>query len=183
MLARLLATVPFNVGPANMGVPASLHAIAGLEHIPEIGSHVPTAWHASIAVHTTEFEPVHTPATHASICVHALPSLHVVPSGSVGFEHAPVVGSHVPGTWHWSLAVQAMGVVPTQAPASHTPLAKQRSPVLHVVPLNGACEHVPSGLHVSRTHGLFVSHDAAVHVGASTPTSTVTSTEASAAAS
>jgi hypothetical protein len=100
MLARLLATVPFKVGPANAGVPASLHAIGGFEQTPLVGSHVPTPWHVSLAVHTTGFDPVHTPATHVSLCVHALSSLHVVPSGSAGLEHAPVIGSHVPATWH-----------------------------------------------------------------------------------
>jgi hypothetical protein len=41
---------------------------------------------------------VHTPAWHVSLCVHALPSLQAVPFVAIGFEHAPVLGSHVPAT-------------------------------------------------------------------------------------
>jgi len=41
-----------------------------------------------------------------SVCVQAFPSLQVVPSGLFGFEQTPVAWSHVPATWHWSLAVQ-----------------------------------------------------------------------------
>jgi hypothetical protein len=40
------------------------------------------------------------PLSHASLCVHALPSLQVAPFAASGFEHAPLVGSHVPATWH-----------------------------------------------------------------------------------
>jgi len=50
--------------------------------------------------------------------VHALPSLQVVPFEAVGFEHVPVVGLHVPTTWHWSLAVQLTGLEPVQTPAA-----------------------------------------------------------------
>ena len=32
--------------------------------------------------------------------VQALLSLHVLPSALFGFEHTPVVVSHVPATWH-----------------------------------------------------------------------------------
>jgi hypothetical protein len=35
-----------------------------------------------------------------SFCVHALPSLHVVPFASAGFEQVPVVVLHVPMPWH-----------------------------------------------------------------------------------
>ena len=50
--------------------------------------------------------------------VHALPSLHDVPSGAVGFEQAPVVGLHTPTAWHLSLAVQTTGFEPVHAPVS-----------------------------------------------------------------
>jgi hypothetical protein len=49
---------------------------------------------------TTLLPPTHVPPWHVSVCVQALPSLHVVPSGAAGLEHAPVAGSHVPATWH-----------------------------------------------------------------------------------
>ena len=51
-------------------------------------------------MHTTGFDPVHTPVWHVSVCVHALPSLHAVPFGAAGFEQAPVPELHVPATWH-----------------------------------------------------------------------------------
>jgi hypothetical protein len=47
----------------------------------------------------------------------SLSSLHAVPSALFGFEHAPVVGSHVPATWHSSSAVQTTGLPPVQIPA------------------------------------------------------------------
>ena len=56
-------------------------------------------------VQVTGLRPVHAPAWHVSVCVHALPSLHAVPFVAAGFEHAPVAGLHVPATWHWSIAV------------------------------------------------------------------------------
>ena len=43
--------------------------------------------------------------------------LQVVPFEAIGFEHIPVIGSHVPATWHGSVAVHVM------APLSwHVPL-------------------------------------------------------------
>ena len=48
--------------------------------------------------------------------MHALPSLQVVPFEAVGLEQVPVLGLHVPATWHWSLAVQLTGLEPVQLP-------------------------------------------------------------------
>jgi hypothetical protein len=48
----------------------------------------------------TGFEPVHVPAWHVSVWVHALPSLQPLPSGNAGFEQAPVNGLQVPAEWH-----------------------------------------------------------------------------------
>jgi hypothetical protein len=70
----------------------------GLEHVPEEGSHAPAAWQASLAVHRTGFDPVQVPLWQASVCVHAFPSSHPVPSGAAGFEHTPVVVLHEPAT-------------------------------------------------------------------------------------
>ena len=75
-------------------------AADGFEHAPVLGLHVPAVWHWSSAVHVTGLDPVHVPLSHASVRVHALPSLHVVPFAAVGLEHAPLVGSHVPAAWH-----------------------------------------------------------------------------------
>src|SRR2546425_10209179 len=44
--------------------------------------------------------PAQEPLLQASPVVQALPSLHVLPLGAVGFEQAPVGGSRVPATWH-----------------------------------------------------------------------------------
>ena len=50
---------------------ASLHAVpfalAGFEHIPVIGSQVPTSWHSSLAVHVTAVPLTHAPLWHVSI--------------------------------------------------------------------------------------------------------------------
>ena len=99
----------------------SLHEVpsgaAGLEQRPVEGSHVPATWQASVAVHETGFVPVQVPAWQLSVCVHGLPSLHVVPSGAVGLVQSPVEGSQVPATWQASLAVQVTGVEPVHVPA------------------------------------------------------------------
>jgi hypothetical protein len=52
-----------------MGVHALLVQVVlsgntGFEHTPVTGLHVPTAWHWSLAVHTTGFEGVHVPLWH-----------------------------------------------------------------------------------------------------------------------
>jgi hypothetical protein len=93
----------------------SLHGVpfgaAGFEHTPVAGSHVPIAWHASLAAHTTRFSPTHAPPRQLSARVQAFPSLHAVPSGATGFEQRPVAGSHVPATWQ---ASEAVHTVPAQ---------------------------------------------------------------------
>ena len=83
---------------------------------PVFGSHTPARWHASPAAQVTVDPPAQTPAWHVSPCVHAFPSLHAVPLLAKGFEHAPELMSHVPATWHWSLAVHVTGFDPTHAP-------------------------------------------------------------------
>ena len=51
-------------------------------------------------MHVTEVPPVQVPFWQVSVWVQLLPSLHEVPFAAVGFEHAPVVESHVPAEWH-----------------------------------------------------------------------------------
>jgi len=51
-------------------------------------------------VQVTGLAPVQTPVWQVSACVHALPSLHVVPSAFDGFEQVPVDGLQVPAVWH-----------------------------------------------------------------------------------
>jgi hypothetical protein len=89
----------------------------GLEQVPVAGLHVPATWHGSLAVQVIGLSPAHMPAWQASALVQALPSLQGVPLGALGFEQIPVTVSHVPATWHWSLATQTTGLAPTHAPA------------------------------------------------------------------
>ena len=72
----------------------------GFEQAPVVELHVPAVWHWSLAVHVTGLAPVHVPFWQESLCVQALPSLHVVPLVASGFEHAPVVVLQVPAVWH-----------------------------------------------------------------------------------
>lgn len=82
----------------------SLHTVplarAGFEHWPLAVSHVPTPVHGPAATHTFTVPDWQTPDWQVSPEVHALLSLHVVPSARAGFEQAPVVGSQVPTEWH-----------------------------------------------------------------------------------
>jgi hypothetical protein len=71
-------------------------AATGLEQAPLDVLQVPATWQASAAVHTTGFEPVHTPFWQVSVRVHALLSLQVVPLPATGFVQAPVPAVHVP---------------------------------------------------------------------------------------
>jgi hypothetical protein len=121
-----------------------LPVLTGLEQVPVAVLQAPTSWHWSLAVHFTGLAPVQVPAWHVSVRVQALPSLHVVPFATVGFEHVPVVGLHVPGPWHWSLAVHVTGFVPAQVPAWQVSVRVQALPSLHVVPFAaGGFEHAP----------------------------------------
>jgi hypothetical protein len=112
--------VPFwHVSLRSQALP-SLHVVpfaaVGFVHAPVAGLHVPAAWHWSLAVHVTGFEPAQTPDWQASVCVQALPSLQGVPFDAMGFEHVPVEGLHVPAAWHAS-----DGAHVTVAPGVHTP--------------------------------------------------------------
>jgi hypothetical protein len=116
----------------------SLHAVPsgadGFEQTPDVGSQVPATWHASLAAQVTGLAPTQAPVTQVSLCVHALLSLHAVPSGADGFEQTPDVGSQVPETWHASLAAQATGFPPTHTPLVHTSVWVHALPSLHAVP-------------------------------------------------
>jgi hypothetical protein len=73
---------------------------AGFEQSPVPVSQVPATWHESRAPHTTGVPPAHTPDWQLSLCVHAFPSEHDVPSVAAGFEQSPVPVSQVPAAWH-----------------------------------------------------------------------------------
>ncbi len=72
---------------ARVGLGARAYTVA--ERLARRAYRRRAAWHRSLAAHATGFDPVHTPDWQESLCVHALPSLHVVPFGANGFEHAP----------------------------------------------------------------------------------------------
>jgi hypothetical protein len=76
-----------------------------------------SAVHTLLSLQSSPGPGWHTPVWHESAVVQTLPSLQAVPFGAAGFEQAPDCGSHVPATWHGSLAVQVTGFDPTQAPA------------------------------------------------------------------
>src|SRR5947199_225040 len=66
---------------ALLSVQAVPSGFSGLEHTPVDGSQVPASWHCPSAVQTTGFAPTQAPAWQVSLCVQALPSLQVAPSG------------------------------------------------------------------------------------------------------
>ena len=104
-------------------------ALMGFEQTPPL--HVPAAWHWSSAVQVIGV-PAQAPFVQTSPVVQALPSLHAVPFGWFGFGQTPPL--QVPAAWHWSSAVQVMGV-PPQVPFEQTSPVVQASPSLHAVPL------------------------------------------------
>ena len=88
-------------------------AAAGLEHWPVVASHVPAVWHWSDAVQVTGLLPVHAPAWHVSVCVHAFPSLHAVPF-ALGVATQLLVSpseEHVPTLQESFSAVQSLSLV------------------------------------------------------------------------
>ena len=121
----------------------------GFVQLPVAGWHCPTTWHASRAVHVTGFDPVHVPPAHAYVWSHRFVPEQAVPSGAVGFEHAPLAGLQVPTAWQASCAVQTTGLAPTQMPPWHESLRVQALPSLQAVPFTTAgFEHNPVlGLH------------------------------------
>ena len=82
-----------------------------------------------------------------------LGDVQLVPSAAAGFVHCPVVGLHVPATWHVSDAVHTTGFVPMQTPAWQLSVRVHAFPSLHVVPFAAAgFVHTPvAGLHVPAT--------------------------------
>src|SRR5438132_1178244 len=117
----------------------SLHgaplALAGLLQMPDAGLQVPAVWHWSAAVQATGLAPTQAPASQVSVCVQALPSLHGAPLALAGLLQMPDAGLQTPAVWHWSAAVQATGLAPTQAPASQVSVCVQGLPSLHGAPL------------------------------------------------
>jgi hypothetical protein len=124
-------------------------AFAEYVQFPDVGSHVPVpVWQGPAGGQVLALLPLQAPAWHVSVCVHRFPSLQLLPSFTAGFEHVPLLGSHVPAAWHWSLAAQVFGLPPWQAPDWHVSVCVHALPSLHAVPfvLIGFV-HVPLVLH------------------------------------
>jgi hypothetical protein len=117
--------------PSSQPLPS---AFVGFVHAPVDGSQLPPLWHWSSATQVTVV-PEQFPPWHASAVVQALPSLQVVPSALLGFEHVPFAGSHDPAAWHWSCATHVTGFPPWQSPAWQVSVCVQAFPSLHGVPL------------------------------------------------
>ena len=93
LLEETMHTPPRQL-PSEHGAPSGF---GGSSHTPVAAAQVPTSWHSSRAVQTTE-APTQTPARQASPLVHGLLSSQLVPSGAGGSEHSPVAGSHTPAS-------------------------------------------------------------------------------------
>src|SRR5438046_10712526 len=103
-------------------------------------------WHWSEAVQTTGSLPEHTPLSQVSVWVQASPSLQAVPLVFGGVEHTPVLVLQVPASWHWSSAVQTIGLAPVQVPFWQVSVWVQASPSLQAAPDGmGGAEGVPVG--------------------------------------
>jgi hypothetical protein len=107
--------------------------LAGFVHFPA-ESQAPSSWQSSAAGQLTV--PTHRPAWQLSV-VHALPSLQVAPSFFTGFVQAPVAGSQVPLSWHWSLAAHIFVVPPAHMPLMQASPVVHGFPSLHVLPSAG----------------------------------------------
>src|SRR5205823_5287074 len=114
-------------------------------HVPS-PLHVPACWQGPGAARRYAVPP-QTPPVHTSVFVHALPSLHAVPSALLAKLHVPSP-LQVPAWWHWSGAAQPYAV-PAQAPAVQTSVFVQALPSLQAAPSALLAKlHVPSPLHV-----------------------------------
>src|SRR2546428_657435 len=133
--------------PSLQAVPSGA---SGFEHTPVDGLQVPATWHWSLAVQVTGLLPVQTPDRQGSGWGRALRWVKVETSGGAGLLQKQVEGWQVPATWHWSLAVQATGLLPVQTPDRQESGWVQALPSLQVVP-SGA-----SGLEQAPVEGLQV---------------------------
>jgi hypothetical protein len=94
------------------------------------------------AVQVTGFDPVHVPATHWSVCVHALPSEQAVPFGwKVSVGQTLVTPSQTSGKSHVSRAARqrAPGL-----PAAWAQEPERQLSVVHALP--SSVHGVPSAL-------------------------------------
>src|SRR2546428_162542 len=95
---------------------------------------MPVACDSLEGVHATGLAPTQMPAWQVSVCVQALLSSQLLPSGRAGLLQAPVAGLHVPAAWHWSEGVHATGLAPTQTPAWQVSVCVQALPSSQPLP-------------------------------------------------
>ena len=142
---------PDRCPPACRALPSSQVAplaLAGFEHVPLAGSHVPAVWHWSAAVQTLAVPP-HAPALEqTSLLVQALLSLHAVPVLMVT-AHADVP-LHL-RVLHVSL-VQVMAVPPHAPALEQTSAYVQSLLSLHAVPVFTVTEQADVPLQVLVLH-------------------------------
>jgi len=86
-------------------------------------------------------------------------TVQAVPSVAVGLEHDPVAESQVPATWHWSSAVQTIGVKTqpvwaAQVSIVHELLSLQMIGVWTQLPALGSHESVVQALASSQFFGV-----------------------------
>jgi hypothetical protein len=111
---------------------------------PVAGLHVPTMHGFDVSIGTGGC------CTHAPLALQAMTPVHkfvelpqIVPTGAIGFEHAPDAGSHAPATWQASSGAHATGA-PAHAPFKHASPAVHAFPSLHDVPFpTGGLLHAP----------------------------------------
>ena len=108
-----------------------LVAFTAVPQVPSAGLHVDTLQVG--ALHVFGFDPVHVPLWQVSVCVHMLPSLHVVPSAAfVAAPQLPSAGLQV-DTLHIG-ALHVFGFEPMHVPFWQVSVCVQALPSLHVVP-------------------------------------------------
>jgi hypothetical protein len=97
---RVQALLSLQGVPLALGVP---------EQTPVAGLQVPPFVHCSAPLQITAAPGRHPPSWQVSGPVHRLLSaLQGLPLLLAGFEHTPVIGLQLPGSWHWSGAGQVV---------------------------------------------------------------------------
>jgi hypothetical protein len=136
---------PWQLSPVVQALPSShaLPSCAGVwAQLPVGESHA--SWvHTLPSPQSFGVPPVQLPAWQLSPTVQPSPSLHAVPLGMAGWEHAPLAGLH----WSWVHglpSLQSFAAPPVHAPAWQASLSVQASLSSQTVPFATAgFEQVP----------------------------------------
>jgi hypothetical protein len=136
----------------------SLHVVPlaalGFVQMPVDVLQTPATWHVSSAVQVTGFVPLHVPARQLSVCVHALPSLHVVPSVRGVHAESDVPGTHCSQAFAGLIVPDGYAVPPMMHVAPHEPPTHCTPPPQFVPSGSVGCVHVPIPSHVSEEQAL-----------------------------